>query len=224
MFSIARTRLALPVQFTFLVLNGLGVLFGTLYNVNTPDLYEYNAHHSIGWIATWVMIAQVAMMLVFMYSGRFKGRKVHPQSAEQTALLPITTESMVQHNQEAYSDHRWSADSGHDTSSSSTLNSRDASPNSNTRREQPPNISKEDIDLDVDDMEAVELTQAPQPRSFLRSTYFDRILARHLPSMLPKKVFEILEVTYMAIDCTILILGFIALLSGGITYAGLFVS
>ena len=163
-------------------------------------------------------------MLVFMYSGRFKREGGHTQIAERTAFLPMTTESMVQHNQRPYSDYRWSADGGQGSSRSSTLNSRDVSPNHNTRREQLPNISKEDVDLDEDDMEVVELTQAPQRRSFLRSTFFDRALSRHVPSILSDKVFNIIGSTYMAVDCTILILGFIALLSGGIVYAGLFVS
>jgi len=69
MLSIARSRLAVPTQLLFLALNGCGIFFGIFYNVDTPDLYANNAHHKIGWIATWVMTAQVAMSLLFAFSG-----------------------------------------------------------------------------------------------------------------------------------------------------------
>ncbi|KAI9877743.1 MAG: hypothetical protein M1823_007056, partial [Watsoniomyces obsoletus] len=112
-FSISRSRYTAPVQFFFLLLNGLGVVFGTIYNVSTPDLYENNAHHKIGWIATWVVTAQVVMSLLFLYSGRTE--KSAPSSCEHAAFLPISTDNMTQHNMSPYHDHRWSGDSGQGT-------------------------------------------------------------------------------------------------------------
>ncbi|KAJ9615256.1 hypothetical protein H2200_001330 [Cladophialophora chaetospira] len=68
MFSIAKSRLALPVNLAFFIINSLGVIVGTIYNAITPDLYEHNAHHSIGWIATW--IATTWLVLSFKSSSR----------------------------------------------------------------------------------------------------------------------------------------------------------
>ncbi|KPI44393.1 uncharacterized protein AB675_8255 [Cyphellophora attinorum] len=153
MFSIARSRYTLPVQLLFLVVNGVGVTLATIYNVSTPDLYVNNAHHKIGWIATWVMTAQAVMSLLFLYSGRTS--KIEPMSSETAAFLPMSAANMAQHNHNSpYHDYRWSADSGSPTSrSSATLNSpRDISPSNMYR------LSKElERDEDVDDEEGLSM-------------------------------------------------------------------
>ena len=225
-FSVSRSRYALPVQLLFLVLNGLGVVFGTIYNVKTPDRYEHNAHHTIGWIATWVMTVQVTMALIFTYSGRFK--KTPPvQAPERASLLPITTESMAQHNMQPYHDYRWSGDSGQGNSRASTLNSRDASPTDSSRREHLQDLSKEEIVLDETDNNVEQETvvlQTPPRQTFLRNTYLDKFLLARIPGMLSHRALKALQIVYSAIDFTILVLGFIALTTGGVTYAGIFVS
>jgi hypothetical protein len=214
MFSITRARLALPVQFLFLIINGLAVLFGTIYNINTPDLYENNAHHKIGWIATWVMTAQVVMGLVFLYSGRTK--QTSAAAGERGAFLPVTIESMAQHNQmhhtAGYSTYRWSGDSGQGTERSSSHQSRDISPTDPSRYVKP--------EMEEDDEEN---DSVPQRRGFLRSTFVDRYLSQRLPGLLSQRVQRGLETVYGIIDRTILVLGFIALTTGGVTYAGIFV-
>ena len=211
MFSITRSRLTLPTQFIFLLLNGLGVIFSTIYNVNTPDLYENNAHHSIGWIATWVMTAQVVMGLLFLYSGRSK--QTSASAHERAAFLPVSVESMAQHDQmqcaAGYSPYRWSGDSGHGTERSSSHQSRDISPSQYTK----PEVEDDD---DEDD-------SIPQGRGFLRNTFVDRYLSQRIPVLMPQRLQRGLEIAYEVIDRTILVLGFIALATGGVTYAGIFV-
>lgn len=218
MFSVTRSRLALPTQFLFLIINGLGVLFGTVYNVNTPDLYENNAHHTIGWIATWVMTAQVVMALLFLYSGRSKHTSA--LARERAAFLPVTIESMAEHNQmhqaAGYSSYRWSGDSGQGTERSS-YHSRDISPTDPSRYTKPE--ADEEDDDDDDESDGV----VPQGRGFLRSTFVDRYLSRRLPGLVSKRLQKGLETVYEIIDRTILVLGFIALTTGGVTYAGIFV-
>jgi hypothetical protein len=231
MFSVARSRFALPTQFFFLVLNGLGVLFGTVYNINTPDLYENNAHHKIGWIATWIMTAQVIMSLLFTYSGRGKGTS--NASAEQAAFLPVSVENMSQHNVRPYTDYRWSGDSGQGTERSSTLNSRDISPTDPNRRDtfdefekpEPQPADTDDGDDDEDEVAAGSHHSSQSPRSrWLRISRVDSFLSARVPNLLSAKILRVVKVVYDMIDKTILVLGFIALVSGGVTYAGIFVS
>jgi hypothetical protein len=218
MFSITRSRLALPTQFVFLVLNGLGVLFGTVYNVNTPDLYKNNAHHKIGWIATWVMTAQVVMGLLSLYSGRSKQTPapVH----ERVGFLPVSIESMAQHIQThhaaGYSTYRWSGDSGQGTERSSFHQSRDISPTDPSRYAKPEAEDDDDDDDKEDD-------SVPQGRGFLRNTFADRYLSRRISGLLAQRLQRGLETVYEVIDRTILVLGFIAVTTGGVTYAGIFV-
>lgn len=226
MFSIARSRYTLIVQFLFLVVNGVGVMLATFYNVSTPDLYENNAHHKIGWIATWVMTAQTIMSLLFLYSGRTK--KASSMPSERAAFLPMSTENMAEHNRHSsYHDYRWSADSGSPTSRSSvTLNSpRDISP-SNLYR-----LSKElDRDEDVDDEEGLPMplpravTEAAPRRSRFRIKAVDTFLSKKVPGLFSQRLVKVAELGYEVVDRTILILGYIALMSGGVTYAGWMVS
>ncbi len=217
MFSISRSRLALPTQLVFLVLNGLGVLFGTIYNVNTPDLYPNNAHHTIGWIATWAMTAQVIMGLLFLYSGRIK--TTSGAAHERAAFLPISIEAMSQHEQThnaaGYSANRWSGDSGQGTERTSSEHSRDVSPTVPGRFIKPEAPKEEDDD---------EIEDVPRSGGWPRNTIVDKYLSKRLPGLASRRLTKGLEVLYEIIDRTILILGFIAILTGGVTYAGIFVS
>jgi len=61
------------------------------------------------------------------------------------------------------------------------------------------------------------------PRKF-RIAFIDKYLSARVPNLLSAKVLRIFEVVYEIIDKTILILGFITLTTGGVTYAGIFVS
>ena len=220
MFSISRSKLALPTQLVFLVLNGLGVVFGTIYNVKTPDLYHNNAHHTIGWVATWVMTAQVVMSLIFVYSGR---QVVTPagQQGERAAFLPVSVEAIAQYNTRPYSDYRWSGDSGQGTERSSLQNSRDVSPTDPSRRDSLGPYSKPEAELDEEDN---ELEMVTEPRGFWRNNFAHGYLSRRLPGMFSERLLKTVELLYRVIDRTSLILGFIAFTTGGVTYAGIFVS
>lgn len=210
MFSIARSRLALPVQFLFLVLNGLGVVVGTLYNINTPDLYENNAHHKIGWIATWVFTAQAVMSLLFMYSGHRKQEIT--STSERKAFLPAGLQSINR----PYHQHRWSGDSGQGT--------EPASPASSSRTLSPSrdyDYRKPEME-DQDDMEDIPVSQPSRRPSWFKNTKMDKYLSTRVPKLASKKIISVAEVAYQIVDRTILILGFIAMLTGIVTYSGIF--
>lgn len=219
MLSINRSRLAFPTQVIFLILNGLGVAFGTVYNVNTPDLYENNSHHRIGWIATWVMSAQVGMSLLFIHSGGRRTPKPASQG-EQATFLPVSMEAMAQHNMRPYAECRWSGDSGQGTERSSMHNSRDVSPTDPTGGDSFESY-KSEAELD----EEHDKTQMRSDRrGLLRNHFLGQYLSRHLPGMSSCRLHRIVEVLYDVIDRTSLLLGFVALTTGGVTYAGIFVS
>ncbi|KAK5957619.1 hypothetical protein OHC33_000806 [Knufia fluminis] len=210
MFSIARSKLALPVQLSFLVLNGLGVVSGTIYNINTPDLYENNAHHKVGWIATWVFTAQVVMSLLFLYSGRNKQESTN--SSERAAFLPPSLQSMNR----PYHKHSWSADSGQGTEPPSpTSSSRNLSPDRAYQFGKPEQEEPED-------MEDVPIEPMRRRPSWFKNTRFDKYLSTRVPRVASQKIIKVAEVAYEMIDRTILVLGFVALTSGIVTYSGIF--
>lgn len=216
MFSIARSRLALPTQFVFLVLNALGVVAGTIYNVNTPDLYVNNVHHKIGWIATWVVTAQVVMSLLFVYSGRNKKDTI--ASSERAAFLPPTLHLADNRPSHKYS---WSGDSGQGTEPPSpTSASRDASPSSLHRNY---DFTKpEEQEPESDDFEDIPVSPVRRRPSWFKNNILDRYMSTRVPKFASQKVITIAEVAYEIIDRTILVLGAIALITGGVTYSGIF--
>jgi hypothetical protein len=98
-FSLSGSRYHAPTQLAFLATNAVGIVFATIYNAATPDLYPGNAHHKMGWALLWVLAAQATigvLAAVVRSSSEERG-----WSKEQTRFMPIPTE------------HRRSADSGH---------------------------------------------------------------------------------------------------------------
>lgn len=227
MLSIARARSALPTQLLFLGVNGGGIFFGVLYNAKTPDLYANNAHHKIGWLATCVVVAQVAMSLIFALSSRRCKKEVAAMPAETVSFLPMSIEAMAQHQQlhdpQRYKDTRQLEDSGQGTerASSSLVRSRDSSPThtpySRQDYEQCPKLEAEDEDDD-------DTQDVPPFRNFSGSIFAHRALKRRAPAVYVQRALKVFERLCDGIDRTVLILGFIALLTGGVTYGGIFVS
>lgn len=211
MLSVARSRYALPTQFLFLIVNAFGMLTGIIYNGQTPDLYENNAHHKIGWIASCVAGAQVVMSLIFTYAGRGDA-DVAP--SERAAFLPVSTDETASHQRMypsgALHEYRWSGDSGQGTEPN------ESGPSSPTC-----------VPPEYDDFEKPENyvpTKPVGPRSWLRNTVADRFLASRVPGMVSSRVLGILNVVYVIIDRIILPFGFIAIATGGVTYGGIMVS
>lgn len=212
MLSVARSRYTIPTQFVFLIINAIGLFFGIVYNASTPDLYENNAHHKIGWIVTWVVVAQVVIGLIYAYSGH--GRVKNGAAYERAAFLPVSAQNMMDHQRSypsgAVHEYRWSRDSGQGTErNSSSLQSRPTTPDGENGHFTKP---EEDVE---------ELT--PLAQGWLRNSVLDRFFASRIPGLVSDRVLRILRVIYIILDRIILPFGFIALSTGGVTYGGVFV-
>lgn len=212
MFSISRSSYSLLVQFLFLATNGLGVLFSTIYNASTPDLYPNNAHHKIGWILTWVMTAQIIMGVISAYTGR----KEKDHHYERAAFIPISAEAMAEHQRmhsprfaEGY---RFSNDSGQGTERN-TESLRSQSISSQGSAQQPQDARPSD-----------EEDQHAEKTGLMSGSKIDRFLSRKVPGMLSSRVLRVFQFFYNLIDRVILLLGFIGIATGFITYGGFFVS
>lgn len=217
MFSVARSRLALPTQFLFLVINAFGVLLGIIYNTSTPDLYENNSHNKIGWIITWVVSAEVVMGVLFAYAD--KDERTASPSHEQAGFLPVSTSDSERQHQ-----YRWSRDSGQGTerSSSSLQQSRFSSLERGRRLsrtgESDPLTEKPEDDDDDDE------TEAPMPvqRRFFKNNAVDKFLRKRVPNILSSRVLKVLRVIHTIIERTILPFGFVAMVTGCVVYGGIF--
>lgn len=208
MLSIARSWLAIPIQFVFLTVNALALVLGVVYNHKTPELYENNSHSKIGWIMTWIASAWVFMALVQVYAGR---TKAHPSALGVEAAQPMTAANMAHyqrvHDERLPDPARFSIDSGQGTErNTESLYSHSRSPSVESENQQfagPMRRYAHDDD-DFDD--------ATEKRGFLINNSVDRFLSRYVAR---------LRFVYVLIDRTILVQGWAAMASGAVVYGGI---
>lgn len=212
MFSIARSRYSLAVQFLFLALNAIGVLLVTIYNANTPDLYPNNAHHKLGWLLTWIVSAQITMGIISAYTGRHNATP-HP---EREGFMPVSTEAMEEHQRihdlRMAETYRFSNDSGQGTEpNTESLRSQSISSTGDDELKIP-GLSRRNTD---DSMEE-------EKHGLLHGGRLDQFLSKKIPGLLSSRVLRFFQFLYDVVDRLILILGFVALTTGFVTYGGLF--
>jgi hypothetical protein len=219
MLSLARSRYTLLAQLVFLAINAVGMLTSTIYNASTPDLYPNNAHHKIGWIATWVISTQVIVGLLGRVSGYLKGEKDSAVSgAERQSFMPVSQEAMAEHRRRNVSPernpYRHSNDSGQGTEPNT--DSLPGHSRSNSGTSSPMHEAKEFDDFEDEDLEPAlpALARDSAPHSLLRK----------VAGMMSSRVWKIALFGYNFVDRTILVLGFIALCTGIITFGRFFVS
>ncbi|KAI1262013.1 hypothetical protein F5Y18DRAFT_419159 [Xylariaceae sp. FL1019] len=224
MLSIARSRYTLAVQFLFLLTNAIGVFIGIGYNTNTPDLYPNNAHHKLGWIVTWIVSAQVFVGLVSRVAGFMNKASVRSNNKEEEqAFIPISTEAMAEHHrahQNVFSPlYRPSNDSGQGTERN-TESLRSNSISTVVGQESP--MEPEDRRVHYHD----EDDEDPAVKVFNRSGSWALTAPQSLLVRLVEKVsggtWRLVMFFYHIVDRTILILGYVALCTGLITYARFF--
>ncbi|KAB5533595.1 hypothetical protein GE09DRAFT_1040141 [Coniochaeta sp. 2T2.1] len=223
MLSLARSRYTLVAQFAFVAANALGVLLGVIYNANTPDLYPNNAHHKLGWLVTWVVLAQVAIGLLGRVAGVLGGNgNGKALSREQQAFMPVSSEAMEEHDNQfnlVPKFFRHSDDSGHWTEpGSDSLHGRNHSISSSGASSPPIRDAGkeyvEDEDIDLDDHDPLPVANGKVGAA--------RKIAAKVAAKVSSRAWKVLIFGYNFVDRTVLILGFIALTTGIIAYGRLF--
>jgi len=213
----------LPVQSLFLVCHALGLVVGTVYNSKTPDLYENNAHHKLGWVVTWIASAQVLMGLVDLYAGR--GIRNLGTRGEHAAFIPVSVEAMTQHHRlhamPQVHGYRNSNDSGQGTErASSSLRSQSLS--SMEEAEGPQSIDSRRAMYGVEQGNSKDEIVGKQ--GFFHNNMIDRISIRRITGLLPERLPVLINLTNNCLDRVILLLGFLVITTGAVTYGGVFVS
>lgn len=213
MLSVTRSRLALAMQIAFFGLNGFGLLVGTIYNSETPDLYENNLHHKLGWAITWILLAQIIIGLLRFYTN---GKtNADADNEERAAFMPISTNHMTGYQQmhpgSVASMHRYSHDSGHGTESDSGRS------DSLTGLHEEKDEETQHFGHQLRDDHA----DHAENRRSLGFTVADRLLSR-ASQLVPTQLMKMMNFFYEAVDVLILVIGFITVLTGFITFAGIF--
>ncbi|KAI9822346.1 MAG: hypothetical protein M1827_000065 [Pycnora praestabilis] len=221
MLSISRSRLTVPIQVSFLLINALGLLLGTVYNSRTPNLYENNIHHTLGWAVTWIIAAQFLIGIISLRCRQEAKRS--SLTEEQSAFLPVSLEAMKEHQRtqaiQASYEHRYSNDSGQGTerTSSSSSHSEPLSPAEEDQRREP-------LQFPVDeDMEGSPQRggETEKSRSRISTALNQFLLGRISRSSLPR-IARLARVAYILIDRSVLLLGFVVIASGTVVFGGVF--
>jgi hypothetical protein len=213
MFSVAQSRYTLLVQALFFILNAIGIFLSVVYDANTPDLYENNAHHKIGWIFTWTLCAWIIMGLVNLYARRSNSRR---NSAQQISIANMTRYQRLQTEQEQQGP-RWSGDSGQGSERNSYSLFGSGSPGTD-------NTESRQFDEALPAYRNVDLEEEPEKRGLLRNNRLDRFLSRHIHRVAFGKTLTINRIFYTIIERVIIMMGWIALMTGVVTFGGIFVS
>lgn len=184
-----------------------------LYNSRTPDLYLHNAHHTIGWLLTWVTVAQICLALITAFA-RLRGGSRN--SEEQLPFMQSLQQSVGGHQwengAENAQEYRFSDDSGHGTlrgnSSSSLEDDRDV---------------MNGINRKYYEGEADDLAPSSKRSRHVLVKRLRAVLSGKVPLYISSRVTGLLRILEAIITRTILIQGFVAITTGAVTYAGIFV-
>ncbi|KAF1956551.1 hypothetical protein CC80DRAFT_413231 [Byssothecium circinans] len=217
MLSIARSRQALASQFVFLIVNALALVLGLVYNHQTPELYENNAHGKTGWIITWISSAWVFMALVQVYAGRTKTASTEDQTGDQLNAANMARYQRVQ-DARLPDMYRWSNDSGQGTErNSASLFGHSRSPSVESEEQQHFIGQTSKYNQDEED----EFDGEAEKRGFLNGTAVDRFFSHKVARFAVGKPLKFLRFFYIVIERTILIQGFVAITSGTVVYGGI---
>ena len=209
MLSIARSRLALIVQFFFLGLHSVGLVLGTIYAGKTPDLYKNNSHDKLGWIITWVVLVQCVVGVVRLAAATGVPESRHEE--QSTFATSVEASTQPKHFQL----YRYSNDSGHYTASESSRSQSISSTHSQNDEEERRKLQEYQhahVDADADISEKHGLLGNDKVQRF----------ASRMAARLSVRTMRVLEAINDVIDCTSLPLGFFAVVSGAVVYGGVF--
>jgi hypothetical protein len=212
MLSIAQSRLNLLAHLVFLTLNAFGILLATIYNSKTPDLYPNNVHHKLGWVLAGIICIEACAALINVYNRPIKGSG---SLQERTSFLPISVQAIAEHQRRHDSqinrDPHWSSDDGQ--GSAPTTESLRSHSMTSTMCDENQDFTTPNYDNDDD----VDL-EKPNPSKV------DFFLSKSLVAVMSRRTFRTLNLIHNIINRLILMLGFIGVTTGVVTYAGIFVS
>jgi hypothetical protein len=208
MFSIARSRYALLLQFCFFAMNGVGIAVGTIYNASTPDLYENNVHHKMGWIYTLIVAAWILLGIINTYVTGCD-REFSDDSSNEYA--PV-----VQNSHKSFIFRRWSDDSGHGTDRQSSI----CSTHSPVSDQSCSSFHDDDEQYSSMSRNSDDENRNENPR-FLRGIRLDKYLSEKT-NHVACKTFLAVRIIYTIFERTLIFMAFTAFCTGFVTWGGIF--
>ncbi len=201
MLNLAKSNLRYPSHIVFLGLHGIGTVFGLAYNSRTPDLYPKSSHNGLGWVLSALIFAHFIVGVVKDSIGRTS------ESGTKDERAPFIAEATGRMSRE--DDRNMEASSPPSRSSSS----RSASPF--------PNVSESSVETGSETLMSVHLhCNSRVEHAYDEPMTWSRRWANVSGSSL---LVRFLDVWFDFVEQGLLILGFVAICTGIVTMAGIFV-
>lgn len=217
MLSVAnlQSRLAVFTRLLFLSLNGVAIAFGMIYTSRVPNFYEKSSHHRVGWVLTWITLAQFIIEVIEPFAGLVKDRS---SSEERENLMPISAQAVAQHEKDhamgAPNPYRYSQDS---SSNGTDQYSSGSQSGSSLYRNQEETLCAEEALGPYEEARSYEVNN--RGCALVLGSIRSRIRGA-----IPSQILRIVGHFRQMVDLLILPLGFVAAVSGMVVYGGVFVS
>ena len=211
MLGVAHSMLHVPIQMVFIGTNVAGVVLALLYNASTPDLYENNAHHKIGWIIMAVLAAQLITGLIRVIVRLYKPKETvyeHMLSEDDHMASRGMSYDATPRNSGQYHDGR--PHFKRSLSQASTLDQlgRQQEAGSSSSR------SPMERENDMDDMERVGVRQP--------AVDVEKYVPRRLANLhLPQRVEKLGWIIHAVLGRPLILFGFVQLCTGVVTVTGM---
>lgn len=200
--DLARSNLAYPAQILFLGLNAIGIIFGLAYNSQTPDLYPGSAHHRLSWVLTGIAVFQFGVRLLRSFAAP-RARKITTSVNDERALfIPISETESTFHDAANHEDVEAAS------SRLSICRSEDGTSSNET------------------DSETLYDVPLPRSRTSLERRYGQPMswTKRWSNVVDTTRLIDILDIISTIFRIALIALAFVALCTGIVTMAGIFVS
>lgn len=208
--SISRHRYALLARSVFLALSGLGLVCGIISNTKTADLYEGNAHHPVGWIAMSMVAVHVLTDVLLRFTKWSRRRGAESAGLSFRPLINRVHRGTCSRRPDITGQVGGtpcpSISQGHLSGNRLRSNSAD------------------DDDNEVGDDEDEHKSLVPSHQPFLWNAFDHKQFFRRPRGPTLYQIPRLLKFLYKAIDWTVLVVGYVTLVTGGVTYTGISVS
>ncbi|KAF8543021.1 hypothetical protein BDD12DRAFT_916052 [Trichophaea hybrida] len=197
MLSIAGSRHHASTQIVFLIVNAVGIVFSTIYNGLTPDLYPNNFHHKLGWALACILGLQAVIGVLASVARRSTGSTWR---SESVGFLRVPTHSPGDGSDTHL--YRRSRDSGHGAS------------------------LERDSGSEYEGFEGQDWSPALEEKStgggWVDLNMVERYLSSHVPFIFNNRVLVACDFLYSMIARLLIPLAFTQISLGVVTSSGIF--
>jgi hypothetical protein len=185
-----------------------------MYNSATPDFYENNAHHKIGWVIVWMLVAQGASGMISGVSRYVSGDLRSRDFAEDAEEMFMLGNDEDDEEGGSKLVGRPSSDSGNVTGESTPRES--GGPSANRRSSD--NTLRDDHERQFHTVD----TNRPRNAECKMEIYLAKKLNRGWLSRISRRGALTAKVVHTVIGRPMFVLGFIQICTGIVTVTGIF--